>query len=64
MVKEINVVTGEATMRDYTTAELAGIAATKADYDARQAAKAAMTIEQKLASIGISLADLKAELAK
>ena len=64
----VNVQTGEQTEIDLTPAEvadaLARTAAEKTARDTSQARKDSMTLAEKLAPLGITVAELKAELAR
>lgn len=64
----VNVTTGERTEIDLTPGEEAGAlartAAERTERGAAQARKASMTLAEKLAPLGITVAELKAELAR
>ena len=64
----VNVQTGEQTEIDLTPEEVADALARtqveRTDRDAAQARKASMTLDEKLAPLGITVAELRAELAR
>ena len=65
---EVNVETGERTEIDLTPAEVADALAltalVKTERDAAQQRKDSMTLAEKLAPLGITVAELRAELAR